>query len=350
MNSNITKQPVDYGVPLCGTIRFFTIPPGTTYDLWYMQRIVAYDRTLVEWIALINEWRTGFVYPNHETSLFVTPCNPFTTRLAASEFLTELLTREVRLRWIARKFIARIRERIYVRRIVGADCDLYTTLPIPEYAMVRVRDRASRSMYCFHVNTAYAFIKSALYYNQYGIAYSLTPKNPYTNTEWSISQLMVITSQICAYYYHTMHNTVPKIISDFRECNHNAAIYFQNHKEDLQIAGARAFFKEENNNDIKNIKEDLLFDLYDTIGFDLCTGWRTVKTFVLGQVFCPELQTRWDKLLCAVWIYQNYTMVVDYDSYDVMLDEFTNLHEESYNWWMCQPKTIVSSVDNMSEL
>jgi len=349
MKAIVTKQPVDYGVPLRGSIRFFTIPHGTSYDLWYMQRIVAYDRTLVEWIALINEWRTGVVYPNYETSLFVTPCNPFTTRHAASEFLTELLAREVRLRWIARKFVARIRERIYARRTVGADCDLYTTLPIPEYAMVRVRDRASRSMYCFHVHTAYAFIKSALYYNQYGIAYSLTPKNPYTNTEWSVPQLMVITSQICAYYYHSMYNNVPNIISDFRKSNHNAAIYFQNHKTDLQIAGARAFFKEDTN-DVKNIKDDLLFDLYDTIGFDLCTEWRTVKTCVLGRIICLALQTRWDTLLCAVWIYQNYAVVVDYDSYDAMLDEFTNLHEESYNWWMIQPKTILSNRVNISEL
>lgn len=342
MSAGANRLPVDYGVAPIGTIRFFTFPPEYRVPgvmPWYLQSILSYDRTLGEWVALINSWKNSPLSEKYDTPL--ESGNPFTTRRAAAAFLTDLLARELRYRWIARKFVARIRERIYARRTVGADCDLFTTEPVPAHAAVRVRDRESRTVYVFHIRTATHLINSALSYTQYGIACPQAPKNPYTNRPWSIAQLMVLTSQICAYTFHCMRNAPPPAILKFRRCGHSVSNYFVRHGNELMIAGARNFFKDTQNPDVLETLGDLLDDLYDNLGFDVSIGWRVVKTYVLGRLLPQEFLARWDKVLLAVWIHTNFRRVLGFRDHTAMMSEFADLHEESYSWWVLQPKTLL---------
>ncbi len=331
--------PVDYGVPAAGLIRFLTVPPGTCGP-WYIQTIVSHDRTLKEWLQLIAEWKGGTLPEKYDQPL--ESGNPFTTRRAAAVFLTELVAREMRLRWLARKVIARLRERIYARRVVGADCDLYTTEAVPEYARIYVRDRASRSLYCFHVRTITSVVVSALAYNHYGIACPQPPKNPYTNKPWTTVQLMSITSQILAYHINGMRNRLPMTLLKFRKCGHDVATYFMKYTNELMIAGARNFFKDVMNPDRLETCGDLMDDLYEEVGVDICNGWRIVKTIVLGRMLDVHLLARWDKLLCSAWIFMNFQKNVGFETWDAILDEFNVLHERSYAWWNAQPKRILA--------
>lgn len=328
---------MDYGVPQRGHIRFFTVPPGSSGP-WYISEIAAVDRSLNEWLALINKWNNSPISKEYDAPLGL---NPFTTRRAAAAFLTELLAREMRLRWIARKFVAALRERVYARRCIGADCDLFTTAPIPAHSCVYVRDRESRTHYAFHVRTATYMIISAINYSHYGIAAPQAPKNPYTNKPWSQAQLMVITSQICAHTFTSMRHNLHPVILEFRKNNHDVATYFSKNSDMLMLRGAVSFFKDIHNPDLQMIIEDLLDDLYETIGEDILAGSNVVRSQVIGNLLPVELGARWTKLLCAFWIYTNFQKCVDFTSHDTMLDEFSNLHEESYNWWNAQPKTIL---------
>ena len=335
------RKPVDYGVPPPGTIRFFTVPlgPSTGVMPWHIQTIISHDRTLKEWVTLIKSWKASLLPERFDTPL--ESGNPFTTRRAAAEFLTELLARELRLRWIARKFAARLRERIYPRRVVGADCDLYTTEPVPPHACVYVRDRITRTRYCFHVRTATHLITSALSYSHFGIAAPQVPKNPYTNRPWSLTQLMTITAQICAYTFHSGRHLPPPTILKFRRCGHDVGAYFQKHSGELLIAGARSFFKDVRNPELLETCGDLLDDLYEAVGWDVCVGWRVVKTYALGRLLPTDLQGRWDKLLLAFWIHTNFNRFVGFRTQNAMMTEFIDLHEESYSWWVAQPKRLL---------
>lgn len=333
------RVPVDYGVAPLGTIRFLTVPLNACGP-WYMTEIISHDRTFSEWIALIKSWGTDAPLPEkYDTPL--SSGNPFTTRRAASVFLTELLAKELRLRWIARKFIARLRERVYARRIIGADCDLYTTEPVRSYAAVKVRDRLSRCMYVFDVKTATTLIRSGLNYSNFGIACPLAPKNPYTNKPWSTTQLMVICSQVLAYTHLSLRTVHPADIYEFRLCGHNVSQYFLKHAERLQLSGARAFFAEVHNTDLNEIRKELIDDFYDTLGHDICHGWRTVRAFAVERLLPTELEKRWDTLLCSYWIYVNFNKTVNFESFDRMLEEFSHLHDESYKWWCTQSRRIL---------
>lgn len=335
---NMRGAPVDYGVAPIGTIRFFTIPPGTQGP-WYITEILSHDRTLSELLTLIAAWKTGILPEKYDTPL--ESGNPFTSCRAAAVFLTELLAKELRLRWIAQKFIARLRERVYARRIVGADADLCTTEPVPPHAAIYVRDIVSRSMYVFHVKTITNMIRNALNYSNYGIACPQPPKNPYTNKPWSYNQLMTICSQIIAYAHVSLRINHPADIYEFRLCEYDAAKYFLKHADRLNLQGAQSFFSEIHNNDLYNIRKEIIDDLYEIIGHDICSGWRTVSAFTVERLLPTNLNARWDKLLCSYWIYMNLNKVINFESHDTMLEEFTNLHSESYNWWCAQPRRLL---------
>jgi hypothetical protein len=338
MHALTTHMPVDYGAAPLGTIRFFSVSPGTCGP-WYMNTIASHDRSLCEWLALINEWTKGVLPEKYDSPL--ASHNPFTTRRAAAEFLTELLAKELRLRWFARKFVMRLRERVYARRTVGADCDLHTTLPVPAHAMVSVRDRDSRSLYVFHVKTITSMFQNSLKYSNFGIACPQVPKNPYTNKAWSPTQLMEITSQILAHTHLSQRRVHPQRILEFCKCDHDISKYYLQYSEQLQLEGAQSFFKEIHNEELNQIREDLLDDFYDSLGHDICCGWRTVRAFVLERLLSEGLNNAWEKLLCGLWIYTNFQKCVGFESYDRMLEEFSNLHTQSYEWWCAQPKHLL---------
>lgn len=335
------REPVDYGVPSPGAIRFLTIPLEQC-NTWYFQDINARDRTLTQWLQLINVWNSGSLPEKYNTPL--ESRNPFTSRRSAAVFLTDLLARELRLRWIARKFVARLRERIYDRRVVGQDCDLFTTEPVPPHARVYVRDRLTRTKYCFHSRTATQLITSSLAYSQYGIASPQAPKNPYSNRAWTPAQLMVLTSQICAQSFLSMRNFLPVAILRFRCSGYCVEKYLQKHSNELMVAGALTFFKDVRNPDLMETCGNLFDDLYDVLGCDVCVGWRVVKTLALARLFPPEFMSRWDKVLMAVWIHTNFHKCFGFRSHDSMLTEFADLHYESYRWWVAQPKTLLRRV------
>jgi hypothetical protein len=338
MQALTARVPVDYGPAPAGTIRFLTMPPGSSGP-WYVNTIVAHDRTLSEWLFVINTWNKGVLPEKYDTPL--ESGNPFTTRRAAAEFLTKLLAKELRLRWIARKFIMRVREKVYVRRTVGADSDLHTTLPVPHYAQVSVRDRNSRSLYVFHVKTITSMFQKSHKYSNYGIACPQVPKNPYTNKPWSSSQLIAITSQILAHTHLALRCVHPRGILEFVACGHDVSKYYLKHMTQQQLEGAQSFFKEIHNMELNTIREDLLDDFYDALGQDICCGWRTVRAFVLERLLSEALNNAWEKLLCALWVYTNFQKCVGFESYDAMLEEFSALHTQSYDWWKAQPKHLL---------
>ena len=337
---NARGRVVDYGVPPPGTIRFSTVSLSG-HGPWYMDTIRSHDRKLSEWLALIGEWSKRILPEKYDQSL-AESSNPFTTRLSAANFLTELLARELKFRWIARKWVACVRERIYARRVIGKDADLTTTIPVPQYAEIRVRDRQSRSLYIFHVQTLVRGIQSSLHYSIYGIASPCDPKNPYTNVPWTYAQRVSIVGQIFAYYSSSHHRYRPVVLESYQRCEYDAGKYFLANQRVLQIGSAQAFFSDIHNPDLQTIRNEIINDLYFMIGYDVCDGWRVVKTIVSARLISPELSLRWEYLFLAIWCFQNYGFTLRFGRFDDILEEFLTLHAETYAWWQLQPKRILN--------
>jgi hypothetical protein len=224
---------------------------------------------------------------------------------------------------------------------VGQDSDLYTTLPIPEHAAIKVRDRQSRSLYTFHIQTIVKSFRSALHYSIYGIANPIAPKNPYTNVPWTYAQNISITGQVLAYYALSQHIFRPTPIIGFIKADYCIDRYYESNKRHLQIVAAEAFFDNIHDADLLATRNELINDLYETIGYDLCDGWRVVKTIVIARLIPSELQTRWESVFLATWCSQNLEFLLKFKSFDDVLEEFETLHGETYLWWQAQPKRIL---------
>jgi hypothetical protein len=321
---------LDLGVPTAGAIRFLTVcfgVPNTEYPDWMKTEITAHDRTYKEWHDLIVKWqRDGGSEP-----LTVARSNPFTQRRAAGDALAALFAREMRLRTLARKWIAACRVRIAARRIVGADCDLATCAPVAPDRSVRVYDRASRRYYVFHWNTALQTILRALYYSAYGIADPQPPKNPYTNVSWNIGQLTHIVSDIlkCA-GNHGMRVHVNLIA--YRNTQFDIAKYYELHRRTLEIAAAMKFFRNILDSEVIRIYMEIIDDIIRDIedDFPYTFGIQEVRESILRRSLSSELLKKWDQFVVSAWMFTNHNMNYGIAGWDDLIARARQLIVDSH--------------------
>ena len=289
--------------------------------------ITAYDRTYKEWRDLIAKWqRDGGSEP-----LTIVRSNPFTQRRAAGDALEALLAREMRLRWLARKWIAACRARIAARHIVGADCDLATCAPVPRDSSVRVYDRTSRRIYVFQWNTALQTIISALHYSAYGIADPQAPKNPYTNVMWNIAQLTHITSEIlqCAGKYGARF-AIDIVV--FRNTHFNIAKYHALHRRTLEIDAAMKFFRNISDGDVIRIYMEIIDDIIRDVDddFPYTLGIQEVRESILRRSLRNELLKKWDQFVVSAWMYMNHNVNYGIAGWDDLIARARQLVVDSH--------------------
>jgi fatty acid desaturase len=77
---------------------------------------------------------------------------------------------------------------------------------------------------------------------------------------------------------------------------------------------------------------EILDDLYvDLLGEEATMrGWRTVKYLVKNRLLPETLLARWDKVVLAVWIYDNLQLLYGgFTSYPAILEEVVRLHSHT---------------------
>lgn len=294
---------VDLGLAMKGTLRpiigdFRDASKSSLHSVFW-----SHDRTIKEWIALIEEYRYGFGGDTWPTFL-KRPENPIFNRMTQALEIEKMFLKNQRMRWICRKFIARVRRRIMDKRVVG-DTDLYTMSPIPSNQCIRVYDVTTRSVYLFHKNTMVKLLERALLYGVYGIAAPQAPKNPYTNIKWNIWQLINITSQIMC-VNALVCQPLPSVLSLFLGAKFNARYYFERNLKYLQIEAAVHFFEDLDDADAKII----FLETYD----DLCSYMdghiyplriRRIRK-LLEETKDKDLLKKWADLITAFWIFSNH--------------------------------------------
>lgn len=320
LNVAVKRNP-DYlqqSLPKPGQIRFFQnvfthLGPA---HLAYIS-VKYYDRTYTEWQQCIQQW-------NSYTFVGI-PWRQL------SQQLHDAFMFELKLRWIARKFIARLREKAYQRRSIGIYEDLYTLEPISPCKQVRVIDIYTRSIYFFHINTIVRSIKASLYYSNYGIANPIQPKNPFTNLHWKKHQLMSITQQIGNIYWNS-HTHIPFEIIELRTCQYDVAFYFEKNRKLLQINAAKSYF--ENYNESYDVYEDIITDLYDDCVIEQIhiTDWLQVRPFLFKRKLSVDLLKEFNDIVVIAWIYENHNFCYKIKNYMELLYKFELLVSTSHNW------------------
>jgi hypothetical protein len=322
---------IDLGVPRAGHIRFLTLTHGDRTQLfpdWMRTEITAYDRTYKEWCDLIMRWRNG----GGSEPLTIARSNPFTQRRAAGDALEALLAREMRLRWLARKWIAACRARTWWRwRVMGADADLATCAPIAADSRVSVYDWSSRRIYVFHWNTAIQTIVAALHYMYYGIADPQMPKNPYTNVSWSVSQLTSLVSQAMECVARRGAR-MPLDVIAFRNAHFDIEKYYDAFRRRLQIAAAVKFFRNHSDRDVIRIYMEIVDDIFMDVAsaYPYTHGIQLVRDKLAVRQLDDDYLKRWDQLVIAGWMHTNHNINYYVEGYDDLITRARQLAVDTH--------------------
>ena len=336
------KKPVLYGPTPAGCIRFLTLDRESLPIHWYYNTIFSHDRTLKEWRDVAASWRSSGLPTKYQRPLRLdSTSNPFFETHSAAAALEMLLEKELRLRHLVRKCVAKLRARVAARNCVGADADLFTTEPIPPAAMVKVQVRGRT--YCFHRFTAARMILNSLHHASYGIALPQEPKNPYTNMPWSLSQKIALTEQIGRLSW-SIHKPIPPLLIAWRNCDYDMGLYFKQNARLLRIKAAQTFFSNLNDADALDIYMETVEDLYDDFLDDekVQNGSSLVCRLLREQLLPVHFKKEWKTVVIGAWTYKNYDFVVGFDSYEDLLEAFEALHKRSKAWWALQPRTLLT--------
>jgi hypothetical protein len=311
--------------PPQGSIRIAYLPDNYNVT-WKIIELTSLSRTLSQWYSY---------FAAMDKSMFLTPVpidpnpeNPFFHRKTFAVEGVQILYKNLRYRWILRKFIRHIRLRIMERRIIGEE-DLCTTLRIPTESIVRIYDWKSKSVYLFHTQTIMKLLLDKLQYNSYGIACPILAKNPYTNIAFTLGQHIAIVSQIITNLAKN-HRMIPELLLSYRNHKYDIPMFFADNKIKLHIHAACSFFANKDDAVVREITGEIMEDLYEQYGNR--PGFSRVMKHVTERTLRQDLLLRWDFLLLSFWIYQNHLMLHGWSSHDLMVEEFHTLHRETLYW------------------
>ena len=319
----------DIGAPYPGTIRMLISDPASV--AWTDICIYGYDKTLTEWIKLIEQLQSAQVTNPANNDL---SC-PFGSRQAGGRFIKYLFLKNQSIRWSIRKFLHRVRCRIMDKRIVGTE-DLYTTETIPEHNKISVYDIKTRNKYLFHTSTMVRMFMASLASSAWGIPSPKHPMNPYTNIPWTMTQCMSIVSQIIrnqAMFYRPTH----EYIMAFKQSRFCLTNFFARMRTTLRITAAVNLFKDTTSPEARDMYDDILDFLFEDVPAEQCTPIKLLK----ARTFPETIMKLWDKLVVAYFLYQNHGMFIfPHKSYRTLEAEFNDLNKRTYAYWVAHIRIV----------
>jgi hypothetical protein len=280
--------------PLPGKIRMLVkkdLPSYLSLELY------SYDKSLTEWQTRFKSYEAMKIFPQREIGSDE-QYNPFFHCKATGVLLRKEYEQQMKLRWLVKKWIQRVRSKLYHRRLVG-ETDLRTLEPIAKKDAVKVFCHTTKSVYQFHVHSIIRMIKENLYFEQWGRADPLEPRNPYTNQEWSLHQLIELIHQIQTLAV-ARRETIPSFLARFVEARYSIKNFLNQCHLELGINATNRFFQTPES---RIVRSEVLHQLFDQINkLHKTSLYRSVQ-----QKKCnPILQNYWEILICEKWIHDNY--------------------------------------------
>jgi len=331
MDAHRTKTPLNLGVSLPGTLRpltsMFEDPTSSSLGHFFHSHYWSHDRHLSEWLDFIKTWKDqepafrtlGMTVPDFET----------------------LFYKEQRMRWIARKWIRKLRLRC-LNKHMADDADLFTTLPIPAESCVTVYDYKTRSCYKFHTNTMVKMILNSLTYASYAIADPQQPKNPYNNIPWTLAQSISITQQVTR-NLSLLNRFVPVFISRWVMCGCDAKAFAKAWNRTLQIDAAVKLFEKPEQGEGYVLFCEVVEDLY-TNHCEISAGF--VKRYITRRQLPESIMKEWDTFVMSQWIWENHKIIYGkWKSPEELDSHFLRLHLHTNAWVRTAPRTILRRPD-----
>lgn len=181
--------------PLPGHIRPLFAPRLGFEHWWYR------DRSLTEWISEINELLAA---PASDVSgETIVPATSDVQLPSASALhppgygtaVAELFCEIQHKRWLARKVLLRLQQRVWSRRI-QCDVDLIDMAPVPPRDRVLLTDVKNRTIYAFHRRDIFQNLLSNISAASEMLPTPRPPTNPWTNVPLTRVQIMSICQKL----------------------------------------------------------------------------------------------------------------------------------------------------------
>ena len=327
IDAHRTKTPVHLGVSSPGTLRpltsSFENPSPSSLEGFFHRLYWSHDRSLSEWFAFLKHWK------DQEPAFRM-------LGMTAPDF-EPLFYKEQRMRWLARKWIRRVRLRCLNRHLAD-DSDLFTTLPIPAESCVTVYDYKTRSCYKFHTNTMVKMILNNLTYASYAIADPQQPKNPYNNLPWTLAQAISIAQQLSR-NLSLMNRFVPTYITRWVLCGCDAKVFAKTWNRSLQIDAAVKLFEKPERGEGYVLFCEVVEDLYSDHAE---LGALIVKRHIIRRSLPDDLMKEWDTFVMSQWIWENHHILYGkWKTTEDLDSQFMNLHRQTSTWIRTAPRTVL---------
>jgi hypothetical protein len=336
--------------PLLGHIRL--LAPFTGHECLRIP-LFCQDRTITEWNTLLTSYEswTGCV---QKEWLVGVRYNPFIHWRTMGILLRTEYQRQMKLRWLVRKWVQRMKYSLYKKRLIG-ETDLHTLEPIIPKDAVQIVCWRTKSVYQFHVHSILRMIRENLFFEQWGRSDPLAPRNPYTNQPWSYGQLMHLVQTIQQKMVER-GRVIPSFITQFVEANYCIEQFYTSHKLELGVNATTRFFQSSDSIGVRRELLEQLFEqidkrpnsIYDSIEQKRCTG---------------SIQSYWEELIQNKWIHDNYGYSPKYgwrDTYE-QTRTILRVYVHTVEWWdsvQCarsigshprRPITLHTTLNNMLE-
>jgi hypothetical protein len=317
--------------PLPGKIRMLVkkdLPSYLSIELY------SYDKSLTEWQTLFESYDAIKIFPQREIGSDE-QYNSFFHCKATGVLLRKEYEQQMKLRWLGQKWIQRVRSKLYQRRLVG-ETDLRTLEPIAKKDAVKVFCHTTKSVYQFHVHSIIRMIKENLYFEQWGRADPLEPRNPYTNQEWSLNQMIELIHQIQTIAV-ARRETIPSFLARFVETRYSVKNFLNRYHLELGINATNRFFQTPES---RIVRSELLHQLFEQIN-----KLHNVNLYrLILQKRCPPLlQNYWEILIHNKWIHDNYGYSPRYMWRDIL--EQTTTIQRLYNKTLQSASVVILSVE-----
>jgi hypothetical protein len=210
-------------------------------------------------------------------------------------------------RWQIKRLVSRWLTNKSKKRVIGEDCDIISSEPIPLNEQIRIISIRNRTEYVFSGNVLLKTAKSCLEGQVIAIPNVKSPHNPYTNTPFSYGEMVEVYNGIlrwCA----KKSKPLPAIIALYREHRFRNNLVLKIHNNYIQMKATESFmFNDDMNGDFFiEIMQILLEDFSEPLLGEFNPVNIAYQRFRLWNKMEPKnyLLICWKKLAADFWYYK----------------------------------------------
>jgi hypothetical protein len=274
--------------PKPGHIRPLTDPdtaPTPMIRFWWSR-----DRTLTEWVDEINSVTSGRI--NSELVRAAYPSD-------YEEQCWSTLQRIQHERWLARKVIAKMRHRIWMKR-TQCNIDLIDMEPVSDRDAVHVTDVKHKMIYRFHRRDLFINLISNITSSDEMLPNPRPPTNPYTNAPLTLGQTIAVCQALLT-DYAARGRCPPVLFAAFCNNGYDIDRFVKKNSSLLAQYAIQAFFKDITPHNLDTIT-DTMMQLLSEAGVDYAP--MTVRRW-LRQTPSTPLHREWLAMARDYTLYMN---------------------------------------------